>query len=184
MQRLPFAALAFPALRRRPRPQLTSFMVVLRGLIDADGHVTLAEYCLARMLGVQVIDALNPAATQASGRLKLPDLVDEIQYLLAIVAQYGHDDAAQARRAYALGLAEVLPDASLAYAPPADWALALDRALPQLDRLAPAGKELVVRALTCAIGADGRVSVAEAELLRTVCAALHCPLPPLVNEAR
>jgi Zn-dependent protease with chaperone function len=183
MQRLPLAALAFPALRRRPRPQLTTFMVVLRGLIDADGHVTLAEYCLARLIGVQVIDALNPAATHAGGRLKLPGLVDEVRDLLAIVARYGHDDAEQARRAYALGLAEVLPDASLAYAPPADWALALDRALPQLDRLAPAGKELVVRALTRAIGADGRVCVAEAELLRTVCAALHCPLPPLMNEA-
>ena len=80
-------------------------------------------------------------------------------------------------------LAEVLPGTALAYAPPADWALALDRALPQLDRLAPAGKELVVRALTRAIGADDRVCVAEAELLRTVCAALHCPLPPLMNEA-
>jgi len=183
MQRLPLAALAFPALRRRPRPQLTTFMVVLRGLIDADGHVTLAEYCLARLIGVQVIDALNPAATQASGRLKLPGLVDEIRDLLAIIARYGHDDAEQARRAYVLGLAEVLPGAALAYAPPAEWALALDRALPQLDRLAPAGKELVVRALTRAIGADDRVCVAEAELLRTVCAALHCPLPPLVNEA-
>ncbi|MEP7042394.1 MAG: M48 family metallopeptidase [Dokdonella sp.] len=183
MQRLPLATLAFPALRRRPRPQLTGFMVMLRGLIDADGRVTLAEYCLARLIGVQVIDALNPAAAQASGRLKLPELAGEVKDLLAIVAQYGHDDAADARRAYALGIDEVLPGSPFAYAPPPDWALALDRALPQLDRLAPAGKELVVRALTRAIAADGRVSVVEAELLRTVCAALHCPLPPLMQEA-
>jgi len=183
MQRLPLAGLAFPTLRRRPRPQLTGFTVVLHGLIDADDRVTLGEYCLARLIGVQVIDALNPAATQAGGRLKLPELVSEVKDLLAIVAHYGHDDAADAARAYALGITEVLPDAPLAYAPPPEWALALDRALPQLDRLTPAGKELVVRALTRAIGADGRVSVAEAELLRTVCAALHCPLPPLLNGA-
>ncbi len=145
-------------------------MVVLRSLIDADGRVTLGEYCLARLIGVQVIDALNPAATQASGRLKLPGLSAEVKDLLAIVAHHGHDDAADAQRAYALAIAEVLPDASLNYAPPSEWGFALDRALPQLDRLAPAGKELVVRALTRAIGADGRVSVAEAELLRTVCA--------------
>ncbi|MFI4970914.1 MAG: M48 family metallopeptidase, partial [Lysobacterales bacterium] len=181
MQRLPLAALAFPALRRRPRAQLTTFMRVLRELIDADQRVTLNEYCLATLLRVQVVDALHPAATQTIGRAKLPDTIAELKDLLAIVAHYGHDDAAGARRAYALGLNEVLPDADIAYAPPAEWMPALDRALPRLDLLAPAGKELVIRALTRAISADGLVSVAESELLRTVCAALHCPLPPLLQ---
>ena len=36
-----------------------------------------------------------------------------------------------------------------------------------------------VEALTHAIAHDRRVAVVEAELLRTICAALHCPLPPL-----
>ena len=26
---------------------------------------------------------------------------------------------------------------------------------------------------------DGEIAIAEAEILRTVCAALHCPVPPL-----
>ena len=30
---------------------------------------------------------------------------------------------------------------------------------------------------------DGRVSVAEAELLRTICAVLHCPLPPMLERS-
>ena len=77
----------------------------------------------------------------------------------------------------------MLPGRALPYAPPDDWIGALDRALPTLDRLAPAGKELVVGALTRAIGEDGVVSVAEAELLRTITAALHCPLPPLLANA-
>ena len=183
MQRLPLAALAFPALRRRPRPQLTTFMRVMRALIDADQRVTLDEYCLATLIRLQVADALAPAASQVIGRTRLPELGAELKDLLAIVARHGHDDEAGARRAYALGLHEVLPDAAIAYAPPGDWTGALDRALPRLDLLAPAGKELVVRALTRAIGADGQVSVAEAELLRTVCAGLHCPLPPLLQDA-
>jgi hypothetical protein len=37
--------------------------------------------------------------------------------------------------------------------------------------------------MTRAISSDGVVTVAEAELLRTVCAALHCPLPPLLQGA-
>jgi Zn-dependent protease with chaperone function len=183
MHRLPLAALAFPTLRRRPRPQLTTFMVALRALIDEDGRVTLDEYCLAKLIGVQVIDALDPAAVQVMGRVRLPDAAKELQDLLAVLARYGHQDDESARRAYLLGLQEVLPSAAAVYAPPRDWIAALDRALATLDRLAPAGKELVVRALVQAIGADGKVAVAEAELLRTVCAALHCPLPPMLQES-
>ena len=182
MQRLPLAALAFPALRRRPRPQLEVFMIVLRRLIDADGHVGLDEYCLARLVGVLVVDALAPAATRVAGRLKPVDVRDELCDVFAIVAAHGNGDATSAQRAYARGLHEVLPDLEPRHAPPRDWAPALDRALPRLDRLAPAGKEMTVRGLTLAISTDGFVSVAEAELLRTICASLHCPLPPLLQH--
>ncbi len=181
MQRLPLAALAFPALRRRPRPQLTSFMIAVRALIEADRCVTLDEYCLAALLRIQVIEALDPAAARVMGRTRLPRVASELKDLLAVVARHGHDGEAAARNAYALGLREVLPGESVDYAPPDEWMLALDRALPRLDLLAPAGKELVVRALTRTIGADGAVNVAEAELLRVICAALHCPLPPLLH---
>ncbi len=183
MQRLPLAALAFPALRRHPRPKLQIFVIVLKQLIKADGRVSLDEYCLARLVGVQVIDALNPATSRVMGRIKLGAVEAELCDLFAVVAQYGHDDDESARRAYVLGLNEVLPSGKPVYAPPQDWALALDRALPKLDLLTPAGKELVVRGLTHAISADGIVSVNEAELLRTVCAALHCPLPPILQQS-
>lgn len=183
MQRLPLAALAFPTLRRRPRPQLDTFVAVLRRLIEADDRITLQEYCLARLIDLQVVAALNPSAKPTIGRIKLAHAAAELRDLLAVFAAHGHQDDADARRAYAAGLHEVLPNAAIAYAPPAAWAAALDRALPRLDRLAPAGKELVVRALTRAVATDGKVSVAEAELLRTVCAALRCPLPPLLQSS-
>ena len=182
MQRLPLAALAFPALRRRPRPQLTGFMSAVRALVEADQRVTLDEYCLATLLRIQVMEALDPGAARSIGREKLPGVERELRDLLAILARHGHEDEGAARQAYVCGLREVLPGAALEYRPPVDWSLALDRALPKLDLLAPAGKELVVQAMTSAISADGLVSVAEAELLRTVCAALHCPLPPLLQE--
>jgi len=183
MQRLPLAALAFPALRRRPRAQLDVFTATLRSLVEADGRVTLGEYCLARLVGVQLVDALDPASSRVVGRLKLGDVERELKDVLAIVAQHGHDDTPAAQRAYALGIGEVLPAATLVHVPPSDWMEALDRALPRLDRLGAAGKEMVVSALTRAISADGMVSVAEAELLRTICAVLHCPLPPLLQGA-
>ena len=40
-----------------------------------------------------------------------------------------------------------------------------------------------IGALVRAISEDGATTVAEAELLRTIAAALHCPLPPLLAAA-
>src|SRR5690606_10633087 len=88
MQRLPLAALAFPALRRQPRPKLQIFVIVLKQLIQADGRVSLDEYCLARLVGVQVMDALNPAQARVMGRIKLGDAVAEICDLLSVLAEY------------------------------------------------------------------------------------------------
>ena len=184
MLRLPLASLAFPALRRRPRPQLDAFVEALHALIAADGRVDLGEYCLATLIRLQVIESLAPAAASVIGRVKLPDAASEIAALLGIVAKHGHDDEASASRAYLAAIAEVLPGVALAYAPPDDFASALDRAFPRLDRVAPAGKELIVAGLVRAISEDGSVRVAEAELLRVIAAALHCPLPPLIANAR
>ena len=182
-QRLPLAQLAFPALRRVPRPQLQKFLVTLNQLVQADGRVGIEEYCLAKLIGVQVVDALDPSKARPSGAAKLPACARELADVFAIVAEYGADNAGDAQRAYLLGMNEVLPDAIPAYEERKDWMQALDRALPKLDQLAPAGKELLVRGLIQAISADSTVTVTEAELLRTICAALHCPLPPILTEA-
>ena len=182
LQRLPLAQLAFPALRRRPRPELQIFLIALNELIQADGRVQLEEYCLAKLVGVQVIDSLDPSKAKTSGSNKLADCKREVTDVIAIIARYGNDDAGEAERAYLLGMHEVLPDAIDVYAPPDDFAVALDKALPKLDLLAPVGKELLIKGLTRAIGADGKVAISEAELLRTICAGLHCPLPPQLDQ--
>ncbi len=183
VQRIPLAALAFPALRRRPRPALQTFLLTLNQLIQADGQVALMEYCLAKLINVQVIEALDPSRAQTMGRTKLPERINELATVFSIIAKYGGDDIAQAQRAYTLGMRELLSEPIPAYAPPDDWSLALDRSLPALNLLSPAGKELLVQGLTQAISADGIVTVNEAELLRTICACLHCPLPPTLEQA-
>jgi hypothetical protein len=38
-----------------------------------------------------------------------------------------------------------------------------------------------VEALVKTIALDQQLTVAEAELLRAICASIHCPLPPLMN---
>ncbi len=183
LQRLPLAQLAFPSLRRLPRPQLQTFLIVLNQLALLDGKSAIEDYCLGKLITVQVIDALDPSKARPNGSQKLPPLAAELADVFAIVAEYGSDNPADAERAYLLGMREVLPDAIPVYSGRKEWSLALDKALPKLDQLLPAGKELLVRGLTQAISADGVVTIVEAELLRAICAAVHCPLPPQMDLA-
>ena len=181
MLRLPLAALAFPVLRLRPRPELDTFMDAANAMVFADGAVSLFEYCLGRLLTVQVRESLDPSRHARFGRHKPHDVKNEIATLLAVVAQAGHADAGGAQRAYLAGLQRVLPRDHLAYAPPAAGVQSLDAVWAPLDALDPLAKQPLVEAITAAISHDGRVSVAESELLRTICAVLHCPLPPMLD---
>ena len=151
-------------------------------VVNADGQVSLFEYCLGRLLTVQVIESLDPRATRASAGAS-PATMQQFATLLAVVAQAGHEDAASAQRAYLAGLQRVLPRDHLPRAPPANGVLALDAVWEPLDALDPLAKQAMVEAITAAVSHDGRVSVAEAELLRTICGVLHCPLPPMLERA-
>ncbi|MDO5505603.1 MAG: M48 family metalloprotease [Pseudoxanthomonas suwonensis] len=181
--RLPLAELAFPVLRLRPRPELETFLDTVDAVIHTDAEVSLFEYCLGMLLQVQVRESLDPRRFARFGRRRLRDASDAAATLLAVVADVGHPhDAAAARRAYLAGMQRLLPDLHLPYATPAERLRALDQAWPVLDALDPFAKQLLVEAITVAIGHDGRINVAEAELLRTICGVLHCPLPPVLES--
>jgi len=181
MLRLPLAAIAFPVLRLRPRPQLDAFLATVQAVMNSDGEVSLFEYCLGKLLAVQVREALDPARYVQFGRRKTTGVRQEFATLLAVVAQYGNADAASAKRAYLAGMQRVLPRDVLPYAPPARGVEALDAVWDPLDALDPLAKQVMVEAIAEAISSDGWISVAEAELLRTICAVLHCPLPPVLG---
>jgi len=78
---------------------------------------------------------------------------------------------------------KILPNATIAYAPPPEGVGALDKAWPALDYLDSVGKSILIEGLVATIALDGKVTVAESELLRTVCAVLHCPLPPMLERS-
>ncbi len=184
MQRLPLAAVAFPVLRLRPRPELDVFVDTVFAVVNADGQVSLFEYCLGRLLHVQVRESLDPGRYVHFGRRKPGNVKQEFATLLAVVAHAGNPgDPGEAQRAYLAGMQRVLPRDHVPYAPPANGVLALDAVWEPLDALDPLAKEVMVEAITAAASHDGRISVAEAELLRTICGVLHCPLPPMLERA-
>ena len=180
--RLPLASIAFPVLRLRPRPDLDAFLDTVHSVVHADGAVSLFEYCLGRLLEVQVRESLDPSRHVRFGRRKPGSVRAEFATLLSVVAHAGHDDPVAAQRAYLAGLQRVLPRDHVSYAPPAAGVLALDEVWEPLDALDPLAKQVLVEAVTDAVAHDGRVSVAESELLRTICGVLHCPLPPMLER--
>jgi hypothetical protein len=192
MLRLPAAELAFPALRKRSRPELTSLIACADAMAQADGEVSLFEYCVGCMLHRQLTQSLDPSASWRAGRKKPLDVLDEIALLLSMIAQNGTaqngiaqngEGSADAVRAYTAGMHSIMPDASIAYAPPAEGPRALDKAWTALNGLDSIGKTLLIEAIVATIGQSGKPTVAQSELLRTTCAVLDHPLPPILDHA-
>ena len=176
--RLPLASLAFPALKQLPEGRQQTLLVALDALVKADGRVDLNEYCLARLLRLQLKEASQPRRAPVDGLKKLPACRDSLILVCTIIASGGCSDEASARRAWLVAMQQAFPGEAIAWAPPpAAWQAPFERALDDLDGLLPVAKELVIQSLVGAIHADGVVSVEEAELLRVICASLHCPLP-------
>jgi hypothetical protein len=101
--------------------------------------------------------------------------------LFATLAQLGAQDEHSARIAYEAGMTVVLPMRSPEYTALRDWPHQLSDALPRLEQLEPLAKKLLIDGLVKTITSDEVMTEAESELLRTVCALLHCPLPPLLS---
>lgn len=181
--RLPLAALAFPTLRQRPATELNALQGLVNTVVEADGRIGAFEFVLARMLSVQLGDWLSPAQASASGQRKLAEFEDDIALLLTVVADAGTARGDAARRAFTAGWSHLWPQSTRQPALPADWPRALHAALDRLDTLLPLAKQMLIEALVKTLALDGRVTVGEAELLRVVCASLHCPLPPALSSA-
>ena len=112
----------------------------------------------------------------------MKDVTAEASTLMAILAQVGHHNPADAQRAYLVGMERVLPRENIGYRVTHSFVDALETVWPALDSLEPMSKELLIEGLVSAISHDNQINVAEAELLRTVCASLHCPLPPMLER--
>lgn len=183
MQRLPLLQLALPQLKRRSIVEQDKLVATLDALVALDRRLDVYEYCVLRLLKQAIADARQPERVRTAGRVKLASAMEASAGVLGVLAAAGHEDREQARQAFLSAWGRLYPGAARAYAPPADWPKVLDGALAELDQLQLAGKEILLETLAELLAHDGRIAVNEAELLRVVAAALHCPMPPLLPQA-
>ena len=180
--RLPLLSIAFPALKRRPAPQLDYLAQLAERLIDVDGEIDLYEFCYYRILSTNLSLANSPSARLAPKRARRRDVRTSAAKLLTIVSQHGHPDADEREAAYRAG-ATALGDWAMRddVRPEAEVTVAdLDRSLDTLLALNGQSRRKLVRAISKVAGHDGHLAVGERELIRATCATLGCPLPPIL----
>jgi hypothetical protein len=181
--RLPLLAIAFPALKLRPRQELSYVVSLTTRMIDVDGEIDLYEYCFYRIMMSNLGQAVDPSGRRKALRSRRTDLRSSTIGLLRILADFGHKDDEQRRAAFIAGTGTLG-----AWAQEYDYESAdrkytisvLDHSLDVLLGLNSKGKESLLRAIAATAGHDGKLSVTEAELIRAVCATLDYPLPPIL----
>ena len=114
----------------------------------------------------------------ASKFANVSDVALSAHAVLSLVSHASRGDTAAAfaagKRMLGIELAAPLPISDLS-------AGRIDQALDELRLLAPLERPRIVRACLDSAQADGRINIAEAELVRAVAAALDCPLPPMLD---
>jgi Zn-dependent protease with chaperone function len=178
--RLPLIGIALPSVVARPPQQVQGFVTLADQLAQADGTYSLFEYCAVRLVGCYLRDSLDPARRSAPGRVDVGKVQQAGLTLLAAISAAGNPDPAAAAHAFGAGAARLMPGVSLPAFDPPPSVFALDGGWQPLDALEPQHKRALVEAMVAAVSDDGVLTVAEAELLRTACALLHCPLPAMI----
>jgi hypothetical protein len=180
-QRLPLMEMAFPALKRRPPDYVSKVLGTVNALIEADGRVDVFEYLLARVIKQHMWESQNPHSVRVAGSKTLHACHKEALQVMAVLAIHGHVDEREAKAAFRAGVLALGLDADTPMPHLESWVVVLDQALPRLDHLRSAEKEVLVRALTEVVLQDGHLAPTELELLRVTCDLIHVPLPLLTT---
>jgi hypothetical protein len=176
--RLPALQHLFPRVRELPASRRETLRVLLSRIALSDGELDVFEFCLARLASTWLRDSLSHR--EPSTRRRVADVRGPLGTLLSVLATFGHPgDESSAQRAFVAASAQLAPGLGLVFGRPQSWAASLWRAFDHLDTLAPPDRRAVIGAMVAAVMHDGRLREVEADLLRTACAVLHCPLPLL-----
>jgi len=180
--RLPLLEIAFPALRQRPPQALSYLLSMTTRMIETDGDIDLYEFCFYRILSTNLARAADSQQRPSRRRPRRAQIQSAAIALLRILADCGHDSDAASRAAFRAGI-DTLGDwaQDFDYSAEERYTISvLDDSLDVLQGLNSKGKESLLRAIMATATNDTRLAVAEAELIRAVCATLDFPLPPIL----
>ena len=170
--RLPLLDLAIPSLKQLGKKTFAAVKRNLSLLIEADHDIDLLEWTLLRIVERNVDGA--PAVQFKFG---LFQCADELTVLLGTLANAGQPDPKNALAALEYAW-EGLPF-ERGHELPSELEN-LEAALKRLRHLMPEEKPALLNALVRCVEHDGKVTVAEAQLMRAIADLLDCPMPPVL----
>ncbi len=179
--RLALIDVIFPTIRNL-RPARRSYLLeTLERLAELDGRWAPFERALIAVLRSRVRDLERPRRTTAGSA----EHGTAAARLIARIALLGHDNREEADAAFrkgmeaagtlVQGLPLALPSETAAGGSP-------EQEVELLDGMSPASKRQLIAGLAAAAASDGRIAGRELSVLRAVCGALHCPVPPLAGS--
>ncbi len=175
--RLALLELAMPALKQMSAGQYRTFREQLVGLMQADQHISLAEWILYRLLQHQLGSQYARRIETAERYQQMEQVAEAIQTLLSCLAHQG--TPGQAERIFGKGANSMaLYGIRLQPAPPI---AALGPALSALEQASQAVRLRFLRCVVKAMEHDGELGELgerECELFRTLAVCLDCPVAP------
>jgi len=173
--RLPVLALVTPTLKRLPGPERDALLGTIKAVIEADRRITLGEFVLLTLCRSQI--QKEPRRPPAVKYRSVDAVATEAAVLLSLLAHAGKSGMA----AFDKGMAALGAAGGVLRSPSELSIGVVESALNELNLLAPLKKPLFIKACVATAMADDKLTLAEGELLRAICAALDSPVPPILE---
>ena len=183
--KLPLVDMAIPSLRQLTKDQYASFQETLQWLVESDQQIDLFEYTLGKVLDRHLKNHFEPSAKPRIQYHSIIPLLPRCSTILSGFAHIGHEDTASTEHAFRQGAACLKElGKNLKLLPYSECTLGeMDAAVAELAQATAPLRMKVVNALAHTVGADGEVTIQEAELLRAFADMLDCPIPPFVQSS-
>jgi hypothetical protein len=178
--RLALIDVLFPTIRDL-RPARRSYLLeTLERLAELDGRWAPFERALIAVLRSRMRDLDRPHRI-SPGRAEFGPAAAR---LIARIALLGHDNREAADSAFRDGMkaaGTLVQNLPVDLPPDTPTGGSPELELELLDGISPAAKKQLIAGLAAAAASDGRIAGRDLSVLRAVCGALHCPVPPLAG---
>ena len=177
---LPLLDMAWPALKNLSNAQYREFRAGLQRLIDADRKIDLFEFTVRSLLTNRLDTLFGLTEPRRIRYRSLGQVQMELFELLSILSRRGNRSDREAGNAFQKAMEILFPGRSFSILAREKCSLSLlDRALSRLAETSFDLRRKILNACLLCIGADRRITVGEAELLRAIAEHLDCPIPPI-----
>ena len=167
--KIPILSLAVPSLKMLSKQQSASVLALSRDLIQEDGQVDFFEFCVWRIARMGLEAQRPPRPIGAAFGVAVGGL-------FAAFAELSSNPEASY---FAAIKASKLPKCPPTLAGARVNYQQLDKIMDALAGCDPVLRERIFQGLLACAQQDGRITLAEADLLRATCMSLQIPLPPL-----